>query len=192
MTESIVSELSIPKNAKNKDAAYAYLNAMLEPQPQQEFAKNMGYNPTANNAGLPADLAARIGFAKSIEDAFMVQDQEYLAQNDRHELDAAVIKDGLVRATALPLVFRALGTETLPRGARVRVRITGSDLLTLEVHATLLGRLDDAASPAGNPLDDEAEADEATESASPLALAIDVDDAGPAAADSATEAAASR
>jgi len=77
-----VSELSIPKNAKNKDAAYAYLNAMLEPQPQQEFAKNMGYNPTAVNAGLPADLAARIGFAKSIEDAFMVQDQEYLAQND--------------------------------------------------------------------------------------------------------------
>ena len=77
-----VSELAIAKNAKNKDAAYAYLNAMLEPQPQQEFAKNMGYNPTASNSGLPADLAARIGFDKAIEDRFMVQDQEYLAQND--------------------------------------------------------------------------------------------------------------
>ena len=77
-----VSELAIAKNAKNKDAAYAYLNAMLEPQPQQEFAKNMGYNPTASNAGLAPDMAARIGFDKSIEDRFMVQDQEYLAQND--------------------------------------------------------------------------------------------------------------
>jgi putative spermidine/putrescine transport system substrate-binding protein len=55
---------------------------MLEPQPQQEFAKNMGYNPTANNSGLAADMAARIGFDKAIEDHFMVQDQEYLAQND--------------------------------------------------------------------------------------------------------------
>ena len=35
------------------------------------------------------------------------------------------MKDGLVRADTLPLVFRALGTESLPRGARVRVRITG-------------------------------------------------------------------
>ena len=77
-----VSELAIAKNAKNKDAAYAYLNAMLEPQPQQEFAKNMGYNPTASNSGLPADMAARIGFDKAIEERFMVQDQEYLAQND--------------------------------------------------------------------------------------------------------------
>jgi putative spermidine/putrescine transport system substrate-binding protein len=77
-----VSELAIPRNAKNKDAAYAYLNAMLEPQPQQEFAKNMGYNPTASNSGLPADMATRIGFDKAIEERFMVQDQEYLAQND--------------------------------------------------------------------------------------------------------------
>ena len=38
------------------------------------------------------------------------------------ELDATVMKDGLVRADTLPLVFRALGTESLPRGARVRVR----------------------------------------------------------------------
>ena len=41
------------------------------------------------------------------------------------ELDAAVMKDGLVRTETLPLVFRALGCEPLPRGARVRVRITG-------------------------------------------------------------------
>jgi putative spermidine/putrescine transport system substrate-binding protein len=70
------------KNAKNKETAYAYLNAILDPQPQKEFAKNMGYNPTANNAGLASDMAARIGFDAATEERFIVQDQEYLAQND--------------------------------------------------------------------------------------------------------------
>ena len=36
------------------------------------------------------------------------------------------MKDGLVRADTLPLVFKALGCESLPRGAHVRVRITGT------------------------------------------------------------------
>ena len=77
-----VSEMSIAKNARNKDTAYAYLDAILDPQPQREFAKNMGYNPTANNSGLAADLASRIGFDAATEERFLVQDQEYLAQND--------------------------------------------------------------------------------------------------------------
>ena len=42
----------------------------------------MGYNPTTSNAGLAPDLAARIGFDRAIEERYMVQDQEYLAQND--------------------------------------------------------------------------------------------------------------
>jgi exoribonuclease-2 len=84
------------------------------------------------------------------------------------------MKDGLVRADTLPLVFRALGTETLPRGARVRVRLNGCDLLTLDLHANLLARIDDQA-PA--PADAETEEDgEGTEASGPLALAIDVDD----------------
>jgi exoribonuclease II len=54
----------------------------------------------------------------------------------------------------------------------VRVRITGSDALTLEVHANLVARLDEvAAAPA--PAEDE---DEVLDAA-PLALAIDVDEA---------------
>ena len=32
------------------------------------------------------------------------------------------MKDGLVRADDLPLVFKALGCDALPRGAQVRVR----------------------------------------------------------------------
>ncbi|MEN9890393.1 MAG: hypothetical protein RLY78_688, partial [Pseudomonadota bacterium] len=67
----------------------------------------------------------------------------WLQQNSVTELDGVALKDGLVRADTLPLVFRALGCEGLPRGTRVRVRLTGLDLLTLDVHASLVQRLDD-------------------------------------------------
>jgi exoribonuclease-2 len=114
----------------------------------------------------------------------------WLEQNQVTELDAAVMKDGLVRADTLPLVFRALGCENLPRGAHVRVRITGSDLLTLELHATLAARLDDAVP--GVAAESEAEVDEELAEAAPLSLAIDVTESGdaPASAEGAAPAAA--
>ncbi|MEW6704632.1 MAG: RNB domain-containing ribonuclease [Pseudomonadota bacterium] len=100
----------------------------------------------------------------------------YLQQQGIEELDAAVMRDGLVRAENLPLVFRALGTESLARGERVRVRITGLDLLTLDVHASLLVRLGETLEEAaGEP---EAEEDEEAPAQGPLALAIDLADAG--------------
>jgi exoribonuclease-2 len=92
----------------------------------------------------------------------------YLAQNAVQELTAAVLKDGLVRADTLPLVFRAAGTESLPRGTHVRVRITGMDELTLDVHANLIERLDEVL-----PEAPEEELDE-EDSAGPLSLAIDL------------------
>jgi exoribonuclease-2 len=101
----------------------------------------------------------------------------HLAQENITELDAVVMKDGLVRADTLPLVFKALGCEPLPRGTHVRVRITGTDALTLEVHANLVARLDEVAAPAAPPAEDEDE----TLDAAPLALAIEVDDAEAAA-----------
>ena len=122
-----------------------------------------------------------------------------LAQNDLHELDAVVMKDGLVRADDLPLVFRAIGAEGLPRGARVRVRIQGTDLLTLDLHASVAARLDgaevDAGAAAAEPntdtdIDTDTDADDPAESAGPLTLAIDVQgDGGDAQSATATEAA---
>ncbi len=101
----------------------------------------------------------------------------WLQQQGRTEIDASVLRDGLVRADAAPLVFKALGCDALPRGARVRVRITGCDLLTLELHASLAGRLDDAAAPAlAEPAD---EADDDSAAAAPLALAIGLGEAEP-------------
>ena len=102
---------------------------------------------------------------------------KYLAQNGLAELDAAVMKDGLVRADALPLVFNAAGAAGMPRGARVRVRITGTDLLTLEVFASVLARLDDPSTRADDavlPAADEGDDAEQGPEAGALTLAIDL------------------
>ncbi len=104
----------------------------------------------------------------------------WLEQNGVGELTAAVLKDGLVRADTLPLVFRVPGCDSLPRATHVRVRIVSIDLLTLDLHAVLAARLDDAAAAPA----DEATDDDDAAAATPLALAIDVTDAAvPAAAE---------
>jgi exoribonuclease II len=97
----------------------------------------------------------------------------HLEQAGIAELDADVMKDGLVRAAALPLVFRALGAEGLPRGARVRVKVTGTDLLTLDVFASVAARIDDPATTADDAVIDDSE----EPIAGPLTLAIDLQDA---------------
>jgi exoribonuclease II len=113
------------------------------------------------------------GFQAAIERYWTLR---ALAQDGVTELDVVALKDGLVRADAWPLVFRALGCENLARGARARVRITGTDLLTLDVHANLVAQLDAAAQPAAGPADAlDADAEEGlVDAAGPLLLAIDV------------------
>ncbi|MFZ5548585.1 MAG: ribonuclease catalytic domain-containing protein [Pseudomonadota bacterium] len=110
------------------------------------------------------------GFQSAIERYWALR---WVEQQGLSELDASVMKDGLVRCDRLPLVFRALGTESLPRGAHVRVRVTGIDLLTLDLHASLAARLDDAA-PAEGAGEEAEEGEEAPAGA--LTLAIDLAD----------------
>ena len=126
-----------------------------------------------------AAYSAYNGFQSSLERYWTLK---YLQQNAITELDCAVMMNGLVRADALPLVFKALGCEGLPRHAKVRVRVTGIDELTLDVHASLLARLDDAAAPAQGDPEGEGE-DEVLDNAGPLTLAIDVTDADAPAGD---------
>ncbi|MEY4754172.1 MAG: hypothetical protein RJA44_1847, partial [Pseudomonadota bacterium] len=92
-------------------------------------------------------------------------------------LDAAVMKDGLVRCDTLPLVLRATGAEALPRNARVRIRLSAVDLLTLEAHASVIARIDDPAASTDDaaPDDESGDGDEAP-AAGGLALAIDLQD----------------
>ena len=123
----------------------------------------------ATIADFDASYGAYNAFQSQVERYWSLR---YLMQNDLHELDAAVMKDGLVRADALPLVFRAVGAEQLGRGTGVRVRIGAIDLLTLDVAASVVARLDAESTASGD--DGAAGDDDESESAGPLAIAIDV------------------
>ena len=141
----------------------AALAAPFKPKDVQLFAVISSFD---------AAYAAYNGFQQGIERYWALR---ALAQDGIDELDAVVMKDGLVRAERLPLVFRALGADAMPRGAHVRVKVTGTDLLTLDVHANVLARLDEAApgQPAAEP-EPETDSDELADNAGPLTLAIDL------------------
>ncbi len=55
-----VSSMSVPKNAPNKAAAFAYLNAALDPAAQRTFSATLGYLPTISNALLEGDVAKKL------------------------------------------------------------------------------------------------------------------------------------
>jgi exoribonuclease-2 len=98
----------------------------------------------------------------------------YLRQHGITELEAAFLKDNLVRAETLPLVFAVLGTDSLQRGERVRVRLGAIDELTLEVTGTVIERLGDTGPVAEVEDTLEGEPDDAL--AAPLTIAVAVDD----------------
>ncbi|KAF1021081.1 MAG: Spermidine/putrescine-binding periplasmic protein [Paracidovorax wautersii] len=77
-----ISGFAIPKNAPNKDGAYAYLNAALDPAAQLAFATDMGYNPSVSSVVLPPDLRTRVGFTPEEEKRLLGLDFEALAKND--------------------------------------------------------------------------------------------------------------
>src|SRR5207302_4570629 len=77
-----VSGFVIPKNAPNKDGGYAYMDAMLEKGAQENFAIDMGYNPTVTNAVVAPDLHERIGFTPNEKARLVDLDYGYLAKND--------------------------------------------------------------------------------------------------------------
>jgi exoribonuclease-2 len=122
-----------------------------------------------------AAYTAYNGFQQAIERFWTLR---WLEQQAVTSLEASVLHDALVRADTVPLVFRVPGTESLPRGAKVRARITGVDLLTLELHAALAERLDvqGGGAPAGQTAAEDDE-DEDTASAQGLRVNITLDDA---------------
>ncbi|PTW62921.1 putative spermidine/putrescine transport system substrate-binding protein [Breoghania corrubedonensis] len=79
---SYVTGFAIPKNARNVDGAHAYINAMMEPAAQEAFAHDMGYNPTVDNAEIPAELNKRIGFSKSEIDKLITPDFGFILEHD--------------------------------------------------------------------------------------------------------------
>ena len=124
-----------------------------------------------------AAYSAYNGFQGGMERFWTLQ---YLQQQGLREVVGTVVREGLVRADALPLVLGVMGAQDLPRGAHVRVRLGDIDLITLDVAGTVVERLDlpgDAA-----PADAAAtEEDDEEAAAGPIAIAVDMD--APAAAE---------
>lgn len=77
-----VSGFVIPRNAPNRDGAYAYLDAMLEKSAQDLFAVDMGFNPTVTNASVAPDLQRRIGFTPDEVKKLVDLDYDYMNKND--------------------------------------------------------------------------------------------------------------
>jgi len=75
-----VSGFTIPKNAPNKEGAYAFLDAAMEPSAQEAFAVDMGYNPVVGNAKISDELRKRIGFTPEEEKLLVNPDLEFLAK----------------------------------------------------------------------------------------------------------------
>lgn len=55
-----VSGMVVPKNAPDKSAAFAYIDALLAPSAQRGFAEHMGYRPTVDNAKLTGKTAQQL------------------------------------------------------------------------------------------------------------------------------------
>ena len=116
------------------------------------------------------------GYQQGMERFWTLQ---YLAQNAITELEVTVFKEGyggsfLVRADTLPLVFPVLGAQNLSRGARIRVRLGDIDDITLDLHGTLLERLDDPNDASDDAAVDDIEGDDDEASAGPIAIAVDI------------------
>jgi exoribonuclease-2 len=108
------------------------------------------------------------GYQNAIERFWTLK---YVQQNAISEIEATLFKDNLVRADHLPLVLPVMGAQNLPRGARVLVKLGDIDLVSLDIHGTVLAHLDAAP--------DAAEADEELEEdsmAGPIAIAMDLNE----------------
>jgi exoribonuclease-2 len=99
---------------------------------------------------------------------------KYVQQNGITELTAMVFKDNMVRADDLPLVLPVMGAAGLPRNARVLVRLGDIDEVTLDIHGTVIERLD-AVTDAG-PEAEEAGDDDEEATAGPIAIAVDMNE----------------
>ena len=117
-------------------------------------------------SGFDAAYSAYNGYQAGMERFWTLK---YIEQQGITELVGTVFREGLVRADEIPLVLGVLGGNDLPRGARVRLRLGQIDEITLDVHGTVIERLD---------LEDEPlVAQEETEdepAAGPITIAVDV------------------
>jgi exoribonuclease-2 len=114
-----------------------------------------------------AAYSAYNGYQNAIERFWTLK---YLQQNAVVEVEATLFKDNLARADHLPLVLPVMGAQGLPRGARVLVKLGDIDLVSLDIHGTVIAHLDAQAQ--GLDTQDDLEDEELV--SGPIAIAMDV------------------
>ncbi|KAF1023898.1 MAG: Spermidine/putrescine-binding periplasmic protein [Paracidovorax wautersii] len=77
----------IPKRARNKDNAYQYLNAMLQPQVAQRLVETTYYAVPIDNAGFAPDVASAVSFTPEQRARLNRPDLAYAAKNQAAWLD---------------------------------------------------------------------------------------------------------
>ncbi len=105
---------------------------------------------------------------------------QYLKQNNITELSATIFKafpgqPPMARADDLPLVLPVFGGGDLPRGARVQLRLSEIDDISLDISGQLLHVLEADAPTSAD--ETEISDDEDDSAAGPIALAMDVNEA---------------
>jgi putative spermidine/putrescine transport system substrate-binding protein len=78
---SICFEMSVPRNARNRDGAFKDLDAALDARAQGAFADRMGYAPTVTDAVLPPELARQISLTEAQQAKLRTPDYAYIAAN---------------------------------------------------------------------------------------------------------------
>mgnify|MGYP000034589137 CR=1 FL=1 len=161
----LVNQWQIIAAARHGTAAA--LAAPFKPKDAQLFAIISAFD---------AAYSAYNGHQASMERFWTLQ---YLQQHGLSELDASLLREQpggawLARADTLPLVFSVMGSQTLVRGARVRVRLGAVDPIALDVHGSVSEVLGEQITLASS---DGAEDEEDT--AGPLAIAVDVSEPEP-------------
>lgn len=97
----------------------------------------------------------------------------FLQQNQITELEATILKNGMLRANDLPLVFEAVGAQAHPKDTVVLVKLTHMDELTLDVSAQVAHVIQAAA---GHEADSDDIEDEEQDIAGPITLVVDVEE----------------
>ena len=99
---------------------------------------------------------------------------KYVQQQGITEIEATLFKDNLVRADALPLVLPVMGAQGLPRGARVLVKLGDIDEVSLDIHGTVIERLDVALEAGAEGTEAGDDEDDDSLVAGPIAIAVDM------------------
>jgi exoribonuclease-2 len=153
-----------------KHGATAALAAPFKPKDAELFSIISGFD---------AAYSAYNSVQSSMERYWTLR---HVQQHGIEEIEASLVKEmgggiWLVRADTLPLMFSVMGAQSLPRGARVRVKLADVDLMALDVRGTVTEHLDAEGQGAG--ADETEQEDDDNLPAGPVTIAVDLNDSTP-------------